>query len=50
VVIQPGQDLGAGSAGERVVGEVGLPALVGHLGGEPEVRRLTTSAAWPAPG
>jgi hypothetical protein len=30
VVIQPGQDLGAGAAGERVVGDVGLPALVRH--------------------
>ena len=40
VVVEPGQDLGIGPAGERVVGEVGLPALVGHLGGEPDVGRL----------
>ena len=35
VVVEPGQDLGAGPAGQRVVGEVGLPALAGELGGEP---------------
>jgi hypothetical protein len=40
VVIQPGQDLAAGPVGERVVGEVGLPALVRQLGGEPQVKRL----------
>ena len=39
VVIQPGQDLGIRAAGERVVGEVGLPALVGLLGGEANVGR-----------
>jgi hypothetical protein len=27
--VEPGQDLGASAAGEGVVGEVGLPALVG---------------------
>ena len=31
VVIDPGQDLGIGAARERVVGEVGLPALVRQL-------------------
>ena len=40
VVIQPGQDLGVRPARERVVGEVGLPALVGLLGGEPDAGRL----------
>jgi hypothetical protein len=40
VIIQPAQDLGvrAGAAvgpGQPVVGEVGLPALVGLLGSEP---------------
>jgi hypothetical protein len=40
VVAEPGQDLGVGPAGERVVGEVGLPALVRHLGGEPDVGRF----------
>ena len=44
VVVRPGQDLGVAAraavgAGEPVVGEVGLPALVGQLGGEPEVGR-----------
>ena len=40
VVIEPGQDLGAGAVGERVVGEVGLPALVRLLGFEPNVGGL----------
>jgi hypothetical protein len=40
VVVEPGQDLGAGPAGEGLVGEVGLPALAGQLGGEPDVGRL----------
>jgi hypothetical protein len=40
MVIQPGQDLGIGPAGERVVGEVGLPALVRLLSGEPDAGRL----------
>jgi len=39
MVIEPGQDLGAGPPGERVVGEVGLPALAGLPSGEPDVRR-----------
>ena len=39
VIVEPGQDLGVGAVGEGVVGEVGLPALVGHLGLEPDVRR-----------
>jgi hypothetical protein len=40
VVIEPGQDLGAGSVCQRVVGEVRLPALVGQLGLKPQVGRL----------
>jgi hypothetical protein len=39
MIIEPGQDLGIGSAGEPVVREVRLPALVRLLGGEPDVRR-----------
>ena len=44
-VVEPGDDLhiGAGSAvgvGEAVVGEVGLPGLVGHGGFETDVGRL----------
>jgi len=44
-VVEPGQDLGvgAGSAvgpGEPVVGEVGLPAFVGHRGFEADAGRL----------
>jgi hypothetical protein len=38
VVIKPGQDLGAGPVCQWVMGEVRLPALVGQLGGEPQVR------------
>jgi hypothetical protein len=30
VVIEPGDDLGVDAGGEAVVGEVGLPALVGR--------------------
>ena len=40
VVIEPGQDLGAGATGERVMGEVGLPALVRLLSLEPDVGGL----------
>ena len=45
VVVQPGQDLGVGAGravglGEPVVGEVGLPGLIGQGGGEPVVGRL----------
>jgi len=45
VVVEPGQDLGVGAgsavgAGEPVVGEVGLPALVGLVCGEADVGRL----------
>ncbi len=40
VVIEPGQDLGVRAVGERVVGEVGLPALVRHVCLEPDVGRL----------
>jgi hypothetical protein len=44
VVIQPGQDLGAGPAGEGIAGEVGLPALAGQAGLEPDVRGLRALA------
>jgi hypothetical protein len=37
VVVQPGQDLHVGAVVELVVGEVGLPALIGLLGGEADV-------------
>jgi hypothetical protein len=45
VVVEPGDDLGVGArsavgSGEPVVGEVGLPGLVGLLGFEPDVGRL----------
>jgi hypothetical protein len=45
VVVEPGQDLGVGTgsavgAGEPVVGEVGLPALVGLVGLEADVGGL----------
>jgi len=45
VVVEPGLDLGVGAgttvgSAEPVVGEVGLPALVGLLGREPGVGRL----------
>ena len=45
VVVEPGQDLGCRPGGERVVGEVGLPHLVGLLGFEADVGR-----AGPLPG
>ena len=37
VVIQPRQDLDVDAGGQPVVGEVGLPPLVGLLGGEADV-------------
>ncbi len=40
MVIEPGQDLGAGPVRARVVGEVSLPALVRQVGGEPDVGPL----------
>jgi hypothetical protein len=40
VVIEPAQDLGVRPVREWVVGEVGLPALVRQLGGEPQVGGL----------
>jgi len=40
VVIQPGQDLAISPVRERVVSEIGLPALVRQLSSEPQVRRL----------
>jgi hypothetical protein len=44
VVIEPGQDLHVGAGppvgtGQGVVGEVSLPALVGLLGSEADVKR-----------
>jgi hypothetical protein len=36
-VVQPGQDLAVGAVGQPVVGEVGLPGLVGLIGFEPDV-------------
>ena len=40
VVVEPGEDLDVGAVGEAVVGEVGLPALVGLLGFEADVGGL----------
>jgi hypothetical protein len=40
VVIQPGHDLDLGAVRQLPVEEVGLPALVGQLGGEPDPGRL----------
>ena len=39
VIVEPGQDLDVGDVGEAVVGEVGLPHLVGLLGFEADVGR-----------
>jgi hypothetical protein len=39
MVVEPGQDLAVGAVGDRVVGEVGLPHLVGLVGLEPRTRR-----------
>lgn len=54
VVIEPGQDLGAAAISEGVMGEIGLPALVGQLRGEPHIRRAGPFARlWgdqPGPG
>ncbi|MDZ4235168.1 MAG: hypothetical protein U1C73_15725, partial [Dietzia sp.] len=36
VVVEPGEELGVAAIGEAVVGEVGLPGLVGLLGLEPD--------------
>jgi hypothetical protein len=40
VVIDPVEDLHVGAIGQPPVGEVGLPALVGLFGGEPDVGGL----------
>jgi hypothetical protein len=40
VVVDPRDDLDFCAAGQAVVDEVGLPPLLGLLGGEPDVRRL----------
>ena len=45
VVIQPGEDLGAGPVGEPIVGEVGLPALVGLVGLEANVGRTWAASS-----
>src|SRR5882757_7518820 len=37
VVVDPAQDLHMGSVGEPPVGEVGLPAFVGQIGGKADV-------------
>jgi hypothetical protein len=42
VVVQPGQDLDLDAGAEAVVGEVGLPALVGLVGLESDIRRPGT--------
>jgi hypothetical protein len=39
VVVEPGEDLGAGAVGEWVVGEVGLPGFVWQGGLEADVGR-----------
>jgi hypothetical protein len=44
VVVQPGQDLDVDAGGQPVVGEVALPALVGLLSGEADIRRPGTLA------
>ena len=45
VVVDDAQDLCVGAVGQAVVGEVGLPALVGLFGLEPDVRGAR-SFAW----
>jgi hypothetical protein len=40
VVVNEAEDLGVGATVEPVVGEVGLPALVGELGREPHIGAL----------
>lgn len=40
VVVDPAEDLGVGASGEPPVGEVGLPAFVGLVGGEADVGRF----------
>ncbi len=50
VAVEEVQDLHVDAGGQAVVGEVGLPHLVGHLGFEPQVGRagpLTPPAASP---
>ena len=39
VVVEPGEDFGVGAVGEAVVGEVGLPGLVGLFSLEADVGR-----------
>ena len=45
VVVEPGEDLDVGAVGEAVVGEVGLPALVGVVGFEADVGRTSASSS-----
>jgi len=40
VIVHEAEDLDVSAIGEGVVGEVGLPAFVGQLGGEPDVGGL----------
>jgi len=40
VVVEPVQDLGVGAVSQCPVGDVGLPALVGLVGGEADVAAL----------
>ena len=40
MVVNPVEDLHVSAIGEPPVGEVGLPALVGLLGGKPDIRGL----------
>lgn len=42
VVVEPGDDLGVAAGGESVVGEVGLPGLVGLFGLESDVGAFRT--------
>ena len=55
--VEPGEDLGVGAVGEAMVGDVGLPGLVGLFGCEPDVggprlllrRRLDQGVAFEDP-
>jgi hypothetical protein len=40
VVVDPVEDFGVGAVGQGSAGDVGLPALVGLFGGEPDVAAL----------
>lgn len=45
MVVEEVEDLGVGAVGEGPVGEVGLPELVGLIGGE-EMSRRARTLAW----